>query len=70
MKDTRHLAELLSDYNATIGMMQTSGLPIEEIQALESERMVLHNMIIEEVKRLGYTVRSREEAIWIAQQIV
>lgn len=70
MTDTRHLAELLNDYDATIEIMQTSGLPIEQIRSLEGERMVLHDMIIEEVQRLGYTVNTREDAVWIARQIV
>jgi hypothetical protein len=70
MQDTRHLAELLEDYDSTIDLLQTSGLPIEQIQALDSQRMVLHDMIIEEVKRLGYAVTSREDAVWKARQLV
>lgn len=60
----------MNDYDSIIEMIQTSGLPIEQIQALDSERMVLHEMIIEEVKRLGYTIRTREEAVWKARQII
>jgi hypothetical protein len=69
--DRKHgTAELLNDYDSIIEMIQTSGLPIEQIQALDSERMVLHEMIIEEVKRLGYTIRTREEAVWKTRQII
>jgi hypothetical protein len=70
MSDTSHLAELLNDYDNVIAAMETSGLPIEQIKELEGMRMVLHDMIIEEVERLGYETRTRSEAIWIARQIV
>ncbi len=70
MENTTHLSELLNDYDDTINIIQTSGLPIEQIQALDSQRMVLHDMIIEEVQRFGYTIKSREDALWIARQLV
>jgi hypothetical protein len=68
MTDTTHLAELLAEYKETIDLLQTSGLPMEEIKELEAQRMVLHDMIIEEVQRLGYVVHSREDALWKARQ--
>lgn len=70
MQDTRHLAELLSDYNEVLALIETSGFPIEQIRILDGEQMLLHDRIIEEVKRLGYTVNSREDALWITRQIV
>lgn len=68
--DTRHLAELLWDYDNILELLETAGLPMEQMRLLDGERMLLHNQIIEEVQRLGYTVRTREEAVWMARQIV
>lgn len=70
MTDTAHLATLLGEYKETIDLMQTSGVPIEQIKELESQRMILHDMIIEEVQRLGYEVHSREDALWKARQLI
>jgi len=67
---TAHLAELLRDYDEVLNLIETSGLPTEQIHALDQQRVVLHDMIIEEVQRLGYTVRSRSEGLWRARQIV
>jgi hypothetical protein len=68
--NTAHLAELLRDYDEVLNLIETSGLPIEQIRVLDGERMLLHDSIIAEVQRLGYTVRSRSEGLWIARQIV
>jgi hypothetical protein len=70
MTDTTHLAALLEEYDEIIGIIETSGLPMEQMQVPDGDRIILHNRIIEEVERLGYTVRSRAEGLWIAQQIV
>ncbi len=69
MTDTTHLATLLEEYDETISIMENAGFEYADMQAMESQRMVLHDMIIEEVKRLGYTVRSRKDALWIARHI-
>jgi bifunctional DNase/RNase len=69
MTDTTHLATLLEEYDETIQAMETAGFEYADLQAMEGQRMVLHDMIIEEVKRLGYTVRSREESVWKARQL-
>jgi len=65
-----HLDELLRDYDAILHLLETSGLPMDNIKVLDSERMLLHDSIIAEVQRLGHTVRNREEGLWIARQIV
>lgn len=69
MADTRHLAELLQDYDLIRDLIETCG-DMEQMRQLESNRMITHDMIIEEVQRLGYEVRTREDALWIARQIV
>lgn len=60
------IAILIEEYDDTVQGMERES-DIDVMKALERQRMILHEQIIDEVKRMGIQPHTREEAVWIAR---
>ena len=61
-----HLAQLAREYLEIIERAEDTSLTSEERQILSSERTVLHDQVIEELRRLGQPKEDREAAMKFA----
>lgn len=64
-----HLVQLARDYLKIIERTQDPSYTMEELQILSSERTVLHDQIIEELRRLGKPIDHREAAMRFAIRV-
>lgn len=63
------LVQLAWEYQEIIEHAQDTSLTYEERLILSSDRTVLHDQIIEELRRLGQPIEDREEAMKFAIKV-
>jgi hypothetical protein len=64
-----HLFSLCREYQEMVEQIQSGMLETDDIRALNSQRSVLHDQIMEELTRLGKPFKSREHARNMAFQL-
>lgn len=64
-----HLVSLCREYQDMVELIQSGTLETEEIRYLNGQRSVLHDQLMEELRRLGKPFRDREHARNLAFQI-
>jgi hypothetical protein len=64
-----HLINLCRDYQDIIDLTQSGGLDTDEIRELNGQRSVLHEQVMEEMRRLGMPFTDRADAMRQAVKI-
>lgn len=57
-----HLVTLCREYQEMVELIQSGMLETDEIRQLNGQRSVIHDQIMEELRRLGKPFRDREHA--------
>ena len=64
-----HLISLCRDYQEIIDLTQSGGLETDEVRELNGQRSVLHEQVMEEMRRHGMAFADRADAMRHAVKI-